>query len=35
MKYLLDTAAYLWFVTDNTRLSDKGRGVVKFGYGKQ
>lgn len=29
MNYLLDTAAYLWFVTGNTKLSDNARECLE------
>ena len=29
MKYLLDTHAFLWFVTDDNRLSQKARSIIK------
>ena len=29
MKYLLDTHAFLWFVTDDKRLSAKARSLIK------
>ena len=29
MNYLLDTAAYLWFVTDSTKLSDNARECLE------
>jgi PIN domain nuclease of toxin-antitoxin system len=29
MKYLLDTHAFLWFVTDDNRLSPKARSIIK------
>lgn len=29
MKYLLDTHAFLWFVSDDNRLSSKARSLIK------
>ena len=29
MKYLLDTHAFLWFVTDDDKLSSKARSIIK------
>jgi PIN domain nuclease of toxin-antitoxin system len=29
MKYLLDTHAFLWFVTDDRRISPKARKIIK------
>ena len=29
MKYLLDTHAFLWFVTDNDKLSSNARSIIK------
>jgi PIN domain nuclease of toxin-antitoxin system len=29
MKYLLDTHAFLWFVSDDDRLSSKARSIIK------
>jgi PIN domain nuclease of toxin-antitoxin system len=29
MKYLLDTHAFLWFVTDDERLSAKAQSIIK------
>ncbi len=28
MSYLLDTSSFLWFVYDDTRLSDVGKGLI-------
>lgn len=29
MKYLLDTHAFLWFVSDDSRLSPRARSIIK------
>ena len=29
MKYLLDTHAFLWFVTDDNRLSSKAKSIIQ------
>ncbi len=29
MKYLLDTHAFLWFVSDDNRLSSKAKSIIK------
>ncbi len=29
MKYLLDTHAFIWFVTDDGKLSSKARSIIK------
>ena len=29
MKYLLDTHAFLWFVSDDKRLSSKAKSIIK------
>ena len=31
MKYLLDTHAFLWFVTDDNRLSSKAKSTIQDG----